>query len=271
MCKIKIKYQSQFTLKDMEDHKENCEEGAGFLFLDRNGKAKTVKDMEHKKAFSLFEKESVKSPFVLFHSRNASAGSVGERNIMPFMNDSISLAHNGTISREPLAFMSLAKNISISHWDSDSLLLFKNLNGMSIENSLELLKLIDDNFILVDFKKERIYIIGEFDHEENKNQLLESKNAWNTNKSYVTTDFNGKVLECEIVQYHTKTYTQNWYNSKKDGKEDKKDRKNSNPEPFWHQAKMKWMVYDKEAKAVRELSEMEMDNEDMWKKYGYNV
>ena len=199
MCKIIISFGQPLTKEIMEDHRETVEQGCGIGYpLAGLREFGIAQSMTHE---GLYEQlGSIPSaPFQLFHSRFRSAGAVDGSNVQPFVRGNYLLAHNGTADRKELAMAAVGRGVSFSHTDSDSRILAALIGTMPVADAVELLRLIDDNFVFADAENQKVYIIGKFAFEENKTGISIARNKWATPEIFLVTDFEGNVVE--YVEY----------------------------------------------------------------------
>lgn len=215
MCKIILKY-ADITVKEVEDHRESCEKGAGFLWWNPSAqKFDSSLAMTHREAYEGYIEKYLhprghSSPFTLFHSRLPSAGDITIMNAQPFNSDGLAFCHNGTVDKEGVLWGNLYMGNAVVGGESDSLLLFKVMRKTPLISSLVALRSLRQNFILVSKRTKQVYIIGYFDIERSadKTQVLSARNKWAGNRYYLVTDFNGKILNEEVqrVKYYKQPY-----------------------------------------------------------------
>lgn len=203
MCKIILKY-GDLSAKEVNAHRENTEEGAGFAwYLD--GAFYGSNAMKHSGAYNGYvanykRPHHNRSPFTLFHSRFPSAGDVIRLNAQPFRTENMVFCHNGTIDKEQMSWVCISLGIPINGSESDSLLLFRILQKTSLTSSLAMLKMLDNNFVLVNNPTGTVHIIGNFDLEMNKSEkyLLSARNKYTGDTYDITTDLEGKILNMKV-------------------------------------------------------------------------
>ena len=217
MCKIIVKY-SDFHAKDIDGHRETCEEGAGFVwFLD--GKLNSSIAMKHKDAFDGYNANyhnvhKHKSPFSLFHSRLPSMGDSCQENVQPFVSEKFAFAHNGTVDVEKIMWACAAMGIDFDGSESDSNLMFKILGKISVSTMIALLKITEDNYVLVDKEKGQIHVIGQWDLLYYKipkgyKRLFSAKNTHSGDVIHIITAFNGDIIASGIDKKEQTTYLGN--------------------------------------------------------------
>lgn len=195
-----MKFDTPLTAKDVEDHREHCEMGAGIARYSKKQAGFTlVRHLNHDVMLDAYEKNYHDSPFCLFHSRLPSAGTVNQNNVQPFANDKILFCHNGTIRTETLRYALSVAGVAWTRDDSDSLLLFKILRRCPINTAVELLKAHDQNFILASAELKRVWIIGRFDltFDKERRRILMAKNSYSYSTRYIETNFDGFITQFE--------------------------------------------------------------------------
>lgn len=200
MCKIILKYGDALTTKEISEHRESMEKGAGFAWF-AGGDFKLTKNMIHQKAYDTYINHVGRSELHLFHSRWPSEGSVNFQNIQPFMTEDVLFCHNGTITNmSQLYYACMGKGIKFTPEMSDSFLLFRLVSNSPPDSAVTLLKSIEQNFVIAFKKRKEVHVIGKFIMEvsEDKTHVLSARNKYTGSKVHIITDFYGKVLYSEI-------------------------------------------------------------------------
>jgi len=209
VCKIILKLDAEIRAKEIENHRENCEEGAGILGVN-GGNFISAKGLTHQEMWDEFQKIKGFSPFWLFHSRLASVGSVCQDNVQPFGNSSIALCHNGTLSRKEMLYPLIMNGYQIKGFESDTKLLFEVLEKSKLDSAITLLEMLDQNFVFVSIERKRIYIIGDFKLHIEKGVLISARNEFYAPSCNLVVKFNGEIEDI-WVEKKTKFYAQTHY------------------------------------------------------------
>lgn len=211
MCKIILKYDN-ITAKEVNEHRETCEEGAGFVWY-KEDRLFASRAMRHQSAYAGYVSNAIHSerghsPFTLFHSRWRSSGEVKRENIQPFKSEDIAFCHNGTVGREKLFYACLSMGLSFDGEESDSFLIFKILQKLDLKTSVAFLKMLEQNFVLVDRRTKTIHIIGNYELEANKaiSWIHSARNKYVGDELYIVTNFAGKVLHKKIKKEEPRHY-----------------------------------------------------------------
>lgn len=214
MCKIVLKY-SDLHGRDISEHRENIEEGAGFAWMLDNHLHASI-SMKHKDAFNGYNANyhthhKHKSPFSLFHSRLPSAGKVCKENIQPFVSDKFAFAHNGTVDLEKVIWACASMGIDIEGSESDSNLMFKMMHKIPFRTMIALLKSTEDNYIIVNKETDNIHIIGQWELLYYKipkgyKRLFSAKNDHYGDTYHIITTLDGTILSSVIDKESKFTY-----------------------------------------------------------------